>query len=457
MHASTTRQIAEFVCNTHYDNIPSEVTDYAKVLALSHLGQNVAGATMEFGQIVTQYIKGKAALGEAGVYGAGYLTVADYAALANGNSAHAVELEDKSHGETVYSVGHWPTVFAMGEKLKRSGKEVIAASIIGYEVASKFNWALVQRALGKVKSPSACCSIGNAVTAAKLLRLNVEQTAAAISLAASQVSGISRQTGSGAHVIEAGFTGRNGICAAELASLGYTGQPDILEGKFGFGDLWSDCPEFDLPLGEDYIFMHVPIRKYSCCLAAHQNVDGLYELIAEHEIQWDDVFSVEHEINFTRSRTFKYAEPETAEQTHFSLPHITVACFLDDKKVFLPSFTIDKVHDPRWREARKKVTVTIDSKSTDMYKFESPITITMKNGQVYRKICQSDRRIKTGPDGHDHRFGPEDGIRKYNDCVDFAGTFSRARSQRIAEMTLALDKIDDISELAVLLTYPDQV
>ena len=125
MGAKTTRQIAAFACNTGYDDIPPEVTDYAKTLALSHLGQNMAGSTMEFGRIVTGYIKAKSAREEAGVFGAGYRTSADYAALANGNSAHAVELEDKSGGITVYSVGHWPTVFAMGEKLNASGKDVL--------------------------------------------------------------------------------------------------------------------------------------------------------------------------------------------------------------------------------------------------------------------------------------------------------------------------------------------
>lgn len=458
MGAKTTREIAEFVCNANYEDIPPEVVEYSKSLALSHLGQNIAGSTMDCGRIGIQYVKGKDAQQEAGVFGAGFRTCVDYAALANGNSAHALELEDKSGGVTVYSVGHWPTIFSMGEKLKLPGREVISASIIGYEVASKLNWALVQSAPGKVKSPSACCSIGNAVSASKMLRLNVEQTSSAISLAASQVAGIDRQAGSGAHVVEAGFTGRNGICAAELAALGYTGQPDILEGKLGFGDLWSDCPEFDLALGENYSMMSVPIRKYSCCFAVHINVDAMFELIAKHNIEWSDVASVEHGINYSRSRTLKYDEPATVEETHFSLPNITVACFLDDKKVFLPNFTAAKVSDPRWCEARKKVKVTIDRDgSSDMYKFDSPVTITMKDGKIYQKICHSARGVRSGADDHNYRLGIEHAMKKYLDCVDFAGTYSRARAEQIAELTLGLDKLGDISPLTALLTFPDHV
>ena len=75
--------------------------------------------------------------------------------------------------------------------------------------------------------------IGNAAMAAKMLQLDVEQTASAMSLAASQAAGMARQTGTGAHLIESGFAGRNGICAATLAKRGYTGNRTIFEGPAG--------------------------------------------------------------------------------------------------------------------------------------------------------------------------------------------------------------------------------
>src|SRR5262249_44752662 len=147
-------------------------------------------------------------------------------------------------------------------------------------------------------------------------------------------------------------------------------------------------------------------------------------------------------INATRVRTFKFNEPANAEETHFCLPHITVACFLDDKKVFLPAFTEEKVHDPRWKEARKKVKVTVLAEmASDPYKFDIPITITMKNGTQYKKICQS-ARGETAK----HATGQNDGIAKFRDCAEFAGTLSKTRIDEITEMTLALDKVDDISK-----------
>ncbi len=67
MGAKTTKEIAEWVCNTSYEDIPSEVVSYAKSLALSHLGMTLSGSTMPFGKIAIKYGKDYGCPGEAGV------------------------------------------------------------------------------------------------------------------------------------------------------------------------------------------------------------------------------------------------------------------------------------------------------------------------------------------------------------------------------------------------------
>src|SRR5262249_52202647 len=152
-------------------------------------------------------------------------------------------------------------------------------------------------------------------------------------------------------------------------------------------------------------------------------------MIREHSIKWENVESVEHGIHHTRLHSFRYHEPASAEEAHFSLPHITVACFFD-KNVFLSSVTEERVHDARWREARKKVKVTVHQDDGDDNSFGSPVTMTMKDGKVYRRNCQTPKGKRRSPD--------EAGIKKYQDCIDFAGTFSPTRARQIAVMTLGL-------------------
>lgn len=452
MGVKTTRGIAEFVCATRFGDLPREVIEYSKVLALSHVGMTIAGSTMDFGEKVIRHVKGKAAKAEAGVFGAGFQTTTDYAALANGNSSHSTELEDDSFPETMYSCGHWPAAFAMGEKLHRSGQDVLEAMVVGYEVSARLGLAWLP-ALQTGKGPyGALASFANAASAAKLLRLDVDQTTNALSLAASQASGLRRQTGTGAHLIEAGFAGRNGISAAELAADGFTGTPTILEGKDGFGDVWSNCPDFDLALGDGYRLFQVGIKKYSCCFGTHRNIDAMLDLIQEHQLQWEDVARIEHGINRTAAHNFlNRQQPTSEEDARFSFAHCSVACFFDGK-VFLPSFTMEKVNDPRWYEARKKVEVSVDdSLALGTYEnYESPVTITMKDGTQFTRLCHTARG---GPDNQ--RFGPKEVLKKYGDCMEFAGTYSNARKDQIAEMALGLDKLPDVSSLSELATYPD--
>ena len=286
--------------------------------------------------------------------------------------------------------------------------------------------------------------------ASKLLKLDVEKTTHALSIAASQANGIARQTGAGAHLIEAGFAGRNGICAASLAKLGFTGNPTILEGRGGFMDLWAGEPDFDLPLGEGYRAMEIGIKKYPCCYLMQRNIDGVLELIDEHNISWNDVESVEHGINHTVSLYLKYPQPETGEDARFSLPHSTVACFFE-KKVFLDSYTDAKAQDPKFKEARAKVNVDVHEEwDRGYFAFQSPVAIRLKDGTTHEKLCID---AKGDPS---QRLNSDEVKQKYMDCLDFAGTFSSAAADKAADMALSLDTLEDVSELASVLTFPDK-
>ena len=89
MGAKTTAEIARWMCGTSYKDLPSEVVSYTKLLALSHLGMTVAGSTLANGGRVVDYVRALGGAQEAGVLGAGFRAPAEYAALANGNSAHS--------------------------------------------------------------------------------------------------------------------------------------------------------------------------------------------------------------------------------------------------------------------------------------------------------------------------------------------------------------------------------
>ena len=119
----TTRDIAEFAHKTTFNNFDSNLVKHVKNVLLSGVGMTLAGVNTGAGKAVISYVKECAAPQEAGVLGAGFRTSAEYAALANGTTSHSTELEDDIMPELIYSVGIFPGVFALGEKLHVSGKK----------------------------------------------------------------------------------------------------------------------------------------------------------------------------------------------------------------------------------------------------------------------------------------------------------------------------------------------
>ncbi|MBI4192215.1 MAG: MmgE/PrpD family protein [Betaproteobacteria bacterium] len=232
----TTQKLAEYVCSTKYDDFDSEVINRAKVLCLSSLGAAVWGSRLRAGQILATYVKDTGATPEAGVIGAGFRTSAELASLANGTANHSTELEDVSHPGAIYTCQIIPAVFALGEKLQAPGKTILEGFILGHEVQSRMGMKCPH---GRGwQHASHLGTIGVAAGAAKMLRLGVEETTNALSIAASLGSGLVRQTGTEAHLFEAGAAGGNGIAAAMLAKHGLNGNPNIMEGNGGIGMLW---------------------------------------------------------------------------------------------------------------------------------------------------------------------------------------------------------------------------
>ena len=446
MGAKTTKEIADFVCKTRYENFETKVVNYTKSLCLRHLGMNLAGSVLPPSQIFIKYIKEQGAAPEAGVLGGSFRTSAEYAAFANGTLCHATELEDVSFPEGQYTCCVFPAVFALGEKLKLSGRGVIEAIILGHEVLARLALACIRAVERGWLSGAIWASIGVAAAAAKMLNLSPEKTTMALSLAASQGIGIARQTGTGAHLFEAGAAGRNGICAATLAKHGFAGNPTILEGPSGLCDLVAGQPDFELT--EGFRTLEIGMKKYPCCYQMHRQIDGMLELIKRYNISYDNVENVEVGLNSTVSLYLKYPEPETGEDARFSLPHGIAGCLLEGH-VFFDTFTDEKVRDPKFKEARKKVKVTVHPEwKPGYFTFDSPLTIRLKDGTEYKKLC-----VTAKGDPSD-KLSSDEIMKTYMDYVGFSGMLSEREAKRVAEMVLELDGVKDISELKDILTFP---
>ena len=440
----TTVRVAELICETKLDQIPRDAVHYSKSLALSALGGMVAGAPIPNCQPVTRYIRRMGGNAEATVAASGFKTSVENAALANGHFAHTTEYEDDSMPEGVSAYTLYPPLFALAEKLGSPGSRLLEAFVAGYEVQSRMGIDCNNARKRGYLNLSMMGVMGISAGAAKLLGLDVRRTAWALSLAASQGCGLTRQTGTDAHFIEMGIAGRDGLAAALWAAEGITGSTTVLEGPKGFLDL-KTVGEVSKPTdvvdhwGKPYRVMAVGIKSYPCCYHMQRYIQGVVELKRVHGFRAGEVEKVEVEVNPMVPQFIRYSEPKNMAEARFSMPHGVAVAILDDR-ITLRSFSDERVMDPDARELRQRVIVIVHEDwpygaLTGPY----PLTVTLKGGKRLSKDC-----VKVDGQPPD-LLSVEQVIQKYRLCTE--DVLAEDRIRESIRMTLCLEELDNVARL----------
>ncbi len=439
-----TREIAGRVASTRFDDFAAQDVAYSKTLAMSALGAMVAGPNCVGSDIMTRYVKRAGGAAEATVLGASCKAPVELAALANGTYAHATEYEDDSFPEAVSSYTLFPAILALGEKLGSDGKDVIAAFILSYEAQARIGIACREaRRLGYMVL-SLAGSLGCAVAGAKLLGLDEERTANAIAIAASQASGIGYQTGTMAHIVEMGFSARNGLTAALLASDGFTGQQDILEAPRGLFNIITggkvENPEAILgDWGQPYRINEIGIKSYPCCYHLQRMIETTVAVRQEENLGVDDIEEIEVEVNAFFPTVVQHEEPKDEIQAQFSLPHVLAIAMLEPN-VLPAGFAKAKIEDPAFARFRKKVkTVVREDWGWTPTGWTPNITYRLADGRTI------ERRPETAKGQPPALLDFEACVPKYRGCVD--GVVAEENIQRSIEIMAQLDACEDVGEL----------
>lgn len=409
--------IAQRVAATHIEDLTQDAINYSATLAMSALGAMVSGHRCAGGAEMIRYIKRLGGAPQATVLGSNFKTSVELAALANGTFAHATEYEDDSFPEAVSSYTLFPPIFALAEHLHSHGSRVIEAFVAGYEVQARIGLACREaRGVGYMVL-SLAGSLGVAAAAARMLGLDVKQTVNAISIAASQGQGIGYQTGTIAHIVEMGFSARNGITAAFMAAEGMTGQPDVLEAPRGLmnmitGSKVEDPGKILEDWGKPYRIFEVGIKSFPCCYHLQRIIECSQEMIRERGLHAEDIAKVDVEVNAFFPTVVQHHEPRDEIQAQFSLPH-AVAVGVLEGKVVPASFSRERIEDERFCRFRRKVRAIIrDEWGWAPTGWNPRITYTLITGEV---IVREPAFAKGQPPA---LLDFDESIPKFRSCVD---------------------------------------
>lgn len=322
------------------DRLSARALDTTRAAIVDTVGVTLAGAAEPAAAILWDALRDPADAGSAGmlVIGTGRRARALDAVLINGTAAHAVDYDDMAAAMGGHpSVPIVPVILALGEQLHASGRDLIDAYVVGFEAECRLGRVVHPDHYDKGWHPTSTMGVfGAAAAAARLMRLEVEQTAVALALCASVASGVKANFGTMAKPFHAGHAARDGLMAAMLAARDFTANPGVLEHKQGFlaayDGLSNTRPERLLPLPGDALEIEgddIGVKQFPCCGSTHPAILAMLTIAERAPVDPDAVESIEIRTHPRRLPHTDNPHPSSPLGAKFSIQYATVRALLD--------------------------------------------------------------------------------------------------------------------------------
>ena len=392
MATGITEQLAIHTAKVRYEDIPPEAIEKAKDCILDQIGVELIGSTLEWNKIAYRYVADMGGRGESTVVHYGKKVPTLDAAFVNATFGQGCELDDVGFAAGGHpGAATVPVALAVGEKQHSSGKDFLAAVVVGWDVMYRL-LAAVRPSSGKrgFHSHGIGAPFGAMATAARLLGLNHGQMLHAFGIAGMHSSGTMEydQTGGEVKRVIAGIAARGGIQSALLAQLGLTGPPTIIEGKRGFLKVFADVVEpegITRDLGREFKILRIWFKLYPCVATVQGVIYTLGKLIDEHRFTADDVEEIQVGISETSlSHGGAIYEPHDTATAQFSLPFsLAIRLLKNDNDL---SFYMDPKlwTDPKVLALAKKVNSYADPNAKKDQNYNTTMEVRLTNGKTYK-------------------------------------------------------------------------
>ncbi|MFH0996650.1 MAG: MmgE/PrpD family protein [Pseudomonadota bacterium] len=372
----TTEILAELVLAMKPQDIPASVKMATKRCVLDLIGAACAGHGSASAAAMHRMVRKNFGQGKSSIWFTGIKMTASAAALANAASASALDLDDGHRG----AAGHpgasiIPAVFAVTQETGASEEDILAALVIGYEIACRVGAARDFTRLPTL-STGRWCAYGAAAAAARLRRLPAPVLARALAIAGSQIpdlaaSGYSQVMGN--HVKEGiPWATMLGLVAVDLAQEGFTGPLDILDHPDYFH------PDQIMAMPPDaWAIEHIYFKPYSSCRWSHAAIDALVSIQEENGLSFDSITLVTVETFERALRLNNYPDPSSLESAQYSIPFCLGVAAVKGPEALLP-LKETSLHDSEIVSFASRVTLTVDTGLSDLFPRKTPARVRVK-------------------------------------------------------------------------------
>ena len=390
-----TRTLAEFVARLRYEDLPQTVVDQACRIIADTVGCALSAWTED-------PQKSRIALAIARLYGIeqgasvigapGVRSQPAFAALANGILANAADNDD-THKRALLHTGSVvvPPALALAETQGLSGRALILALVAGYEVAVRVGMAVMPTHYRYWHSTATNGTFGAAACAAKALRLDADGVQRALGLAGTQAAGLNTffESGDMTKSIHPGKAAFNGILSAQLAQLGATSPPTMLEHPKGYLAAYSTEPKpqkLTEGLGTSWEILQNGFKYFPSILASHAPIQATLAIVKQHAIDPAQIARITNETYNTVKSHFSNKDVSTVMAARVSVPYC-IAIAAVDGELTQAQFAPARINDALVRSVLANTEVVADAELNKLYpdKFPARVTITLKDGRSFRE------------------------------------------------------------------------
>lgn len=418
------RQFAHNLLAFSRRDFPADALAHARTAIIDTLGVTLAGGIQDGAKKLRAVVVPSAAPGKSRVFGTELHLNALDAALLNGTSAHLLDFDDSNsllRGHISAAV--LPALLALADERQSDGEAILRAYLAGYEAAARMGKTLSTFQYSHGWHPTTSVGIFAAVAAsAVLLDLSEEQTAVALSIAASLASGIKSNFGSQTKSLAVGQANRSALMAVLLARQEYSAGLTAFEHHHGYFNVYNLGPEnYDVaPITESWdapphILDKVKgnnFKYFPCCYAILSPLDALLALREQTALPADRIARIQVAVHPLRFPHINTPHPETPLAGKFSL-HYCVARAWITGQLTLDDFIDDAAfNDPTTNALMEKVELTCHDEDNA---HAAHVALTDRDGH------QFSRRV-AGAKGSSADNPLPDGLieRKFIDCASQA-------------------------------------
>jgi 2-methylcitrate dehydratase PrpD len=436
-----TQTLAQFVVGHRETDLAAPVKREATRSLLNWVGCAVGGSRHETVERALAALAPFSGPREATVLGRSERLDIMLAALMNGITSHTFDFDDTHLRTVIHPSGPVASaILALAETRPVTGPEFLHAFVLGVEVSCRIGNAVYPSHYDVGWHITGTTGVfGAAAATGRLLRLDEQQMAWALGIAATQASGLREMFGTMCKPFHPGNAARNGLLAALLARANFTSSNQAIEAPRGFANVLATerrYEEITEHLGSRWEILSNTYKPFACGIVIHPTIDGCIQLRNEAALRPGQITTIELEVHPLVLELTGKKTPQRGLEGKFSVYHSAAVAIIDGA-AGESQYSDDRVRDAVVLRLRDSVSANVGA---GLHEDQARITIRLDDGRVLKKFIE-------------HAIGSK--ARPMSDAALEAkfrgltgGVLSKDETDRLIELCWKIETVGDVADLA---------